>query len=68
MNETATIALGTNDVYTVRVMDITGRVVAGFDNAQGNVELNRGSMTRGMYFVNIASSKGAYKTMKVVVE
>lgn len=68
MKESATIALGTNDVYTVRVMDITGRVVAGFDNAQGNVELNRGSMTRGMYFVNIASSKGAYKTMKVVVE
>jgi len=68
MNETATIALGTNDVYTVRVMDITGRVVAGFDNAQGNVELTRGSMTRGMYFVNVASSTGEYKTMKVVVE
>ena len=68
MNEMATIALGSNDVYTVRVMDITGRVVAGFDNAQGNIELQRGAMSRGMYFVNIANSKGDIKTLKVVVE
>jgi hypothetical protein len=68
MTDVATIALGTSDVYTVRVMDITGRLVAGMDNAQGNVELNASEMGRGMYFVNIANSKGELRTMKVIVE
>ena len=68
MTDVATIALGTSDFYTVRVMDITGRLVAGMDNAQGNVELNASEMGRGMYFVNIANSKGELRTMKVIVE
>jgi hypothetical protein len=49
-------------------MDITGRVVAGFDNVQGDVELVRNNMVSGLYFVNVANSKGDVKTMKVVVE
>jgi hypothetical protein len=68
MTDVATIALGTSDFYTVRVMDITGRLVAGMDNAQGNVALNASEMGRGMYFVNIANSKGELRTMKVIVE
>ena len=68
MTESTTIGLGSNDLYTVRVMDITGRVVAGFDNVQGDVELVRNNMVNGMYFVNVANSKGDVKTMKVVVE
>jgi hypothetical protein len=68
MTDVATIALGTSDFYTVRVMDITGRLVAGMDNAHGNVELNASEMGRGMYFVNIANSKGELRTMKVIVE
>ena len=68
MTESTTIALGLNDLYTVRVMDITGRVVAGFDNVQGDVELVRNNMVSGMYFVNVANSKAEVKTMKVVVE
>ena len=68
MTESATLTLGTADVYTVRVMDITGRVVAGMDNVQGDVELARNNMNSGMYFVNIANSKGEARTIKVVVE
>lgn len=68
MTESTTIGLGLNDLYTVRVMDITGRVVAGFDNVQGDVELVRNNMMSGLYFVNVANSKGDVKTMKVVVE
>ena len=68
MTDVATIALGTSDFYTVRVMDITGRLVAGMDNAQGKVALNASEMGRGMYFVNIANSKGELRTMKVIVE
>jgi hypothetical protein len=68
MTDVATIALGTSDFYTVRVMDITGRLVAGMDNVQGNAELNASEMGRGMYFVNIANSKGELRTMKVIVE
>jgi hypothetical protein len=68
MTDVATIALGTSDFYAVRVMDITGRVVAGMNDVQGNVELNASTMGRGMYFVNIANSKGELRTMKVVVE
>jgi hypothetical protein len=68
MTESTTIGLGLNDLYTVRVMDMTGRVVAGFDNVQGDVELVRNNMVSGLYFVNVANSKGDVKTMKVVVE
>jgi hypothetical protein len=68
MNESATIALGNAGRYSVRVFDITGRVVAGFDNVQGDITLERNNMVSGMYYVNIADAKGATKTLKVIVE
>ena len=68
MNESATITLGNVGRYSVRVFDITGRVVAGFDNVQGNITLERNNMVSGMYYVNIADANGATKTLKVVVE
>jgi hypothetical protein len=68
MNESATIALGNSGRYSVRVFDITGRVVAGFDNVQGTITLERNNMVSGMYYVNIADAKGATKTLKVIVE
>ena len=67
MNENATIALGAGR-YSVRVFDITGRVVAGFDNVQGDITLERNNMVSGMYYVNIANAKGATKTLKIIVE
>ena len=67
MNENATIALGAGR-YSVRVFDITGRVVAGFDNVQGDITLERNNMVSGMYYVNIANANGATKTLKVIVE
>ena len=68
MNESATIALGNAGRYSVRVFDITGRVVAGFDNVQGDITLERNNMVSGMYYVNIADANGATKTLKVIVE
>ena len=68
MKESATIALGNAGRYSVRVFDITGRVVAGFDNVQGDITLERNNMVSGMYYVNIADAKGATKTLKVIVE
>jgi hypothetical protein len=68
MNESATIALGNAGRYSVRVFDITGRVVAGFDNVQGDITLERNNMVSGMYYVNIADAKGATKTLKMIVE
>ena len=68
MNESATIALGNAGRYSVRVFDITGRVVAGFENVQGDITLERNNMVSGMYYVNIADAKGATKTLKVIVE
>ncbi|MBL6671175.1 MAG: T9SS type A sorting domain-containing protein, partial [Flavobacteriaceae bacterium] len=68
MNESATIALGNAGRYAVRVFDITGRVVAGFDNVQGDITLERNNMVSGMYYVNITDANGATKTLKVVVE
>ena len=63
-----TIVLGTSDFYSIQVMDITGRIVAGFDHVQGEVEIVRNNMVRGMYFVNIANTTGNVKTMKLIVE
>ena len=68
MNESATIALGNAGRYSVRVFDMTGRVVAGFENVQGDITLERNNMVSGMYYVNIADAKGATKTLKVIVE
>ena len=68
MNESATISLGNAGRYSVRVFDITGRVVAGFENVQGAVTLERKNMVSGMYYVNISDAKGLSKTLKVVVE
>jgi hypothetical protein len=68
MTETATLSLGMNDVFEVRVMDITGRVVAGMSSVQGDVVLSREGMNSGMYFVTVANSKGEARTLKVVVE
>ena len=63
-----TIVLGTSDFYSVQIIDITGRIVAGFDHVQGEVEIVRNNMVRGMYFVNIANTTGDVKTMKLIVE
>ncbi|MAZ97246.1 MAG: hypothetical protein CMP53_06975 [Flavobacteriales bacterium] len=68
MTEAATIALGSRDKYSVRVLDITGRIISAMDNMQGNVELNSSEMRGGMYFVNITNTQGALKTIKIVVE
>ena len=68
MNESATIALGNAGRYSVRVFDMTGRVVAGFENVQGDITLERNNMVSGMYYVNIANAKGATKTLKIIVE
>ena len=68
MNESATIALGNAGRYSVRVFDMTGRVVAGFEYVQGDITLERNNMVSGMYYVNIANAKGATKTLKIIVE
>jgi hypothetical protein len=68
MTEMTTIVLGTSDFYSVQITDITGRIVAGFDHVQGEVEIVRNNMVRGMYFVNIANTTGDVKTMKLIVE
>ena len=68
MTEMTTIVLGTSDFYSVQIIDITGRIVAGFDHVQGEVEIVRNNMVRGMYFVNIANTTGDVKTMKLIVE
>ena len=63
-----TIVLGTSDFYSVQIMDITGRVVAGYEHIQGDIEIVRNNMVRGMYFVNIANTTGNVKTLKLIVE
>ena len=68
MTEMTTIVLGTSDFYRVQIIDITGRIVADFDHVQGEVEIVRNNMVRGMYFVNIANTTGDVKTMKLIVE
>jgi len=68
MTEMTTIVLGTSDFYSVQIMDITGRIVAGFNHVQGDVEIVRNNMVRGMYFVNIANTTGNVKTLKLIVE
>ena len=68
MTEMTTIVLGTSDFYSVQIMDITGRVVAGYEHIQGDIEIVRNNMVRGMYFVNIANTTGNVKTLKLIVE
>ena len=57
-----------NQVYDITVSSLTGQVVRQFQNVSGNsVELERGNMTAGMYFVTFQSETGKIATTKVVV-
>lgn len=57
-----------NQVYDITVTSLTGQVVNQFQNVSGNsVELERGNMAPGMYFVTFQSETGRIATTKVAV-
>lgn len=68
MTSGAVLDLGMADVFNVQVMDMTGRVVASFNNVNGEVALNRGTMVNGLYFVAVANSQGEVRTHKLMVK
>lgn len=57
-----------NQVYDITVTGLTGQVVRRFQNVSGNaVELERGNLLAGMYFVTFQAENGKIATTKVVV-
>lgn len=57
-----------NQAYDITVTSITGQVVRQFQNVTGNaVELERGNLQAGMYFVTFQAQNGKIATTKVVV-
>jgi hypothetical protein len=69
-SETAVISFSNtnNQVFDITVTSLTGQVVRNFQNVSGSaVELERGNMTTGMYFVTFVSETGKIATTKVVV-
>ena len=57
-----------NQVYDITVTSLTGQIVRRFQNISGNaIELERGNLQAGMYFVTFQSETGKIATTKVVV-
>lgn len=50
---------------TVSVLDVTGRVVAQFNNVTDNVQVNIKALAAGVYYVKVVSSNGV-DVMKVI--
>lgn len=68
MTSTATVVLGASDVYTVRIVDMTGRVINAFENVNGELVIERGNMVNGLYFIVVTDSNGDARTVKFAVE
>ena len=69
-SETTVISFSnsTNQEYDITVTSLTGQVVRNFQNVSGtSVELERGNMTPGMYFVTFVSENGKIATTRVAV-
>lgn len=53
---------------TILIMDLTGKVVRQIGNANGQVAIERNTLTSGMYIMHVVNSKGESRTTKLVVE
>ena len=58
-----------NSAYTLRIVNITGQVVMQKENLMENrVEIARGGLNAGLYFVEIQDAEGRTATKKVIVQ
>lgn len=67
----AVVRLAKNDQnpYTLRVMNVTGQVVIKLENlSQNRVEISRGSLNAGLYFVEIQDAEGRTSTKKIILQ
>lgn len=57
-----------NNAYNVFVTSLTGQVVRAYNNVTGtNLEIERGNLSAGMYFVTFRGETGKIATTKLVV-
>lgn len=67
MREYMSVEVGEGS-YTIRVTDLTGRVVRNITHATGTIVLEKETLTSGMYILNVINNKGEARTTKFVVE
>jgi hypothetical protein len=60
----AIVELG-DDNYNLTIMDITGRIVRQMNGVTGNVVIERGNMTAGIYMMTVVNDKGERPYLKV---
>jgi len=67
MRDHMTVTVGEGN-HTIMIMDLTGRTVRHIGNASEQVVIERGTLTSGMYILNVVNSKGTSRTHKFIVE
>ena len=61
----STVDLGQGS-YSVRVLDLNGRVLSQFDNASGSISINAADYSAGIYVMSVSSERGTASTRFVV--
>ncbi len=61
----STVELGQGS-YSVRVFDLSGRVLSQFDNASGSISINASDYSAGIYVMSVSSERGTASTRFVV--
>jgi hypothetical protein len=71
MNDFAVIRFSNdnNRVFNIQISSLTGQVVRSFQNVRGDsLEIEKGSLTNGMYFVTFRTENGKVATTKLIVQ
>lgn len=66
---TVTFANLTGEAHQITLSNIAGQMLREFNNVRGNfVEIEKGQLLPGMYFVTVSSASGVIASSKLVVE
>lgn len=64
---TTTLSLDANESYTVRLIDLSGRVLNTIHNASGDVQISGDKLVSGVYMIQVENVAGELSVSKVVV-
>jgi hypothetical protein len=65
---TTTLSLDANETYTVRVIDLSGRVLNTLHNVSGDVSINAEKLVTGVYMIQVENKGGELNMSRVVVQ
>lgn len=67
-NNALFVSMENNDNFTVRIMDMLGRLVVSQSTNDGKINMNTVSVPNGLYIVNINDNKGNETSNKILIQ